>query len=77
MPCSHILAVLEDIEYLTPSLVHIRWWKHFNYLFKEKLIRSETSASTQLMKSFKNIQRNHFDHKSGMYKGILGENTDF
>jgi len=30
-PCRHLMAVLDNIEYLVPSLFHIRWWKHFNY----------------------------------------------
>ena len=34
MPCTHIYCVLDDINYIQPDLFHIRWWKHFNYMFR-------------------------------------------
>jgi len=33
VPCVHIMAVIKDKQYLSPSMFHIRWWKHFNYYF--------------------------------------------
>jgi hypothetical protein len=27
------MAVIQDNQYLSPSMFHIHWWKHFNYYF--------------------------------------------
>jgi hypothetical protein len=70
MPCSHILAVIDNIKYLTPSLIHIRWWKHFNYLFKEKMITSENRSSKKMLDTLKIIRKSHFHKDTGIYKGI-------
>ena len=35
MPCVHICCVLEKTEYYTSELFHLRWWKHFQYLYKK------------------------------------------
>ena len=29
MPCVHMFCVLKKKEYVTPSMFHLRWWKHF------------------------------------------------
>jgi hypothetical protein len=70
MSCSHILAVIDNINYLTPSLIHSRWWKHFNYLFKEKMITSKNRSSKKMLDKMKTIRKSHFDKDTGLYKGI-------
>lgn len=37
LPCRHICAVLNDILYLEPPMFHIRWYKLFNYYYRNKL----------------------------------------
>ena len=34
MPCVHMCCVLDDMKYYTPDLFHIRWWKHYHFMYK-------------------------------------------
>ena len=31
MPCPHMCLVIDNVEYLVPSMYHIKWYKIFNY----------------------------------------------
>ena len=72
MPCVHIFTVLDKPEYLVPSLFHIRWWKHFNFLHKNKdyeVMNQELCRS--LSSTLKDVRKKHYDSSNGYrYKGI-------
>jgi hypothetical protein len=55
---------------LTPSLIHIWWWKYFNYLFKEKLITNKNTSSQSMLDTLKTIRKSRFKKETGLYKGI-------
>ena len=36
MPCTHICAVIDKPDYYEPSMFHVRWYKMFNYYYRDK-----------------------------------------
>jgi hypothetical protein len=73
-PCVHICSVINGKKYFDASLFHIRWWKHFNLLFKNVGFQNNSdknhSSFESLKKSLRLIRQNHFDKTTGQYKGI-------
>ena len=61
MPCVHIYAVLDKQELVLPSMFHLHWWKHFNYLFKNTSKDNNESVQLKLHESLKHVRMNHFD----------------
>ena len=69
MPCVHIYCILDKLEYVTPSLFHIRWWKHFNYLYHSSSDANHSSTSETLRQALTRTRENHYSFVSGKYKG--------
>lgn len=69
MPCAHIYCILDKIENVTPSLFHIRWWKHFNYLYHCNSDANHSSTSDTLRSALSHTRENHYHLSSGKYKG--------
>ena len=78
MPCVHMCTVIDDVNFYEITMFHLRWWKHFRYLYKNS---SETSRNAslrlELEKTLKNIRSIHFDSLTGKYKGVPLSGTLF
>ena len=70
MPCTHMCCIINDRELYTPDLFHIRWWKHYNFLYKNSNHSSQVNASNTLKESLINIRDNHYHPSNGKYKGV-------
>ena len=70
MPCVHICAVIDRCELYTADLFHLRWWKHFNYMFKKGHSKHDKLTRVSLEESVKFNRENHFQERDGKYKGI-------
>ena len=78
MPCVHMCSVINDNKHYSPELFHIRWWKHFHFLFKRDIENQKNEDSVNNMKSsLYHIRENHFCSETGKYKGIPLEGTSF
>jgi hypothetical protein len=77
LPCSHICNVLNSNEYLVPELVHIRWWKHFNYLYKNNCAQKRGASQKKIKDTLEYIRSNHFCKQSGKYKGVPLHDNSF
>ena len=77
LPCRHICAVLDYIEYYEPSLFHIRWHKDFNYHHGNSLSRNiARNTDTVLRELLVYTRANHYT-QSGKYKGIPMMDSEF
>ena len=75
MPCVHIYCVLKKKEYVMPSMFHLRWWKHFNYIFQNEVNYATTDICKKLEDALFNIRSNHFDQSdNNKYKGVYLNN---
>jgi hypothetical protein len=70
LPCTHICCVLDNIDYLTPDLIHIRWWKHFNYLYKNPKTKNDFSTKKCITDALRTIRETHYNKDTGLHKGI-------
>ena len=77
LPCSHISNVLEKSEYFLPELMHIRWWKHFNYLYKNNSTNNKALSQKKITEALDYVRTNHFHSSTGKYKGIPMHNNKF
>ena len=77
LPCSHICNVLDRSEYFIPDLMHLRWWKHFNYLYKNESSKRSGLSHNQLIKTLDEVRSNHFCSRTGKYKGVPLQNNKF
>lgn len=78
MPCVHMCRVLDDMMYYTPDLFHIRWWKHYHFIYKRdnnEYIEHLSAANIQTALS--DIRNNHFNQDTGMFKGICLDGNQF
>ena len=76
-PCEHMACVIENIDHYTPDLFHIRWWKHYHYLYKKKNVSHNEASSNDLQSSLQYSRRNHYCTSSGKWKGVPLEGTLF
>ena len=70
MPCVHICAVIKDMEYLTADLFHIRWWKHFDYVYKKGNSSMDAKTRHSLEYTLYKVRKDHFLESNGKYKGV-------
>jgi hypothetical protein len=77
MPCSHMYYLIEDEILFTPDLFYIRWWKHFNYLFKKVSIQRYKNTSKSIRDTLTKVRHAHFNQINGTFKGIPLEGTPF
>ena len=70
MPCKHICCVIESSDFYTEDLFHIRWWKHFEYIFKKGSSSRDEKTRQSLHESLNYIRSNNYCSISGKYKGI-------
>ena len=77
LPCSHICNVLHNTKYFIPELMHIRWWKHFNYLYKNKDTNNKCFSKKAIFETLEYIRNNHYYSSTGKYKGIPMHNNCF
>ena len=70
MPCVHICTVIDSCELYTADLFHLRWWKHFNYMFKKGHSKHDKLTRLSLEESVNLNRDNHFEQRDGKYKGI-------
>ena len=70
MPCNHICSLISNIELYTIDLFHIKWWKHFNFLYKlgksNKDIKTRSSLHSALIES----REKDFHSDNGKFKGV-------
>jgi hypothetical protein len=77
LPCTHICNVLDKREYFIPELMHIRWWKHFNYLYKNDHSNQQNFSEKSIYDTLEYVRKNHYDTNSGKYKGVPMHNNQF
>ena len=76
MPCVHMASVINDRNYFTKELFHLRWWKSFNLLYKHKDVgignnnSFQYSCKEELEKSLLFVRDHHYDKNTGRYKGV-------
>ena len=73
-PCIHIMATLDNADYLIPELYHIRWWKTYNYYYDASF--TPPTLQDTLHDVFTETKNNSF-HPNGLYKGCNINNTGF
>ena len=77
MPCVHICCVIDEISMYTPDLFHIRWWKHFYFLYKTKVSERNKSSYDHMKASLRHNREHHFSKHDGKYKGVPMKGTKF
>ena len=77
MPCVHMCSVIDDPSLYTADLFHIRWWKHFYFLYKTKVSETNRQSYEDLKQSLNHVRDNHFSKTDGKYKGIPIMGTKF
>lgn len=70
MPCVHMCSVINDSSHYTPDLFHLRWWKHYPYLFKNGCKDNNLMSSNNISQTLKYIRENHYNNDTMKYKGI-------
>ena len=78
MPCRHVCAIINDTKFYTASLFHIRWYKLYNYYYKNNKPTMNGCCNTKdaLETLLLSIRSNAYN-KSGKYKGIYMYGTPF
>ena len=76
MPCVHICSVIDDKKYLTAELFHIRWWKHFDYVYKKGNSSMDAKTRRSLENSLQEVRNFHFHLNNGKYKGVPLNGTE-
>jgi len=76
-PCRHLMAVLDNIEYLVPSLFHIRWWKHFNYFFGSSYAMEEHGPMHDKLVAMHNLLHEKAFDSSMVFRGCCVLGTGF
>ena len=77
LPCRHICAVLDNIQYYVPSLFHVRWHKDYNYYHGNSFSRQiACNTDTALRELLLYTRANHYT-QSGKYKGIPMMDSEF
>ena len=78
MPSVHMCSIINDFNYYTPELFHIRWWKHYHFFYKRE---TDSNNNKDIVKNMKNslfrIRTNHFCHETGIYIGVPLTGTSF
>ena len=77
LPCAHICNILDVSDYFIPELIHIRWWKHFNYLYKNKASQKRGTSQKKLLETLEFVRKHHYCPTTGKYKGIPLHNNKF
>ena len=79
MPCVHMCTVIEDLKYYEISMFHLRWWKHYRYLYKNISSQQDMNIASKndMFESLMYVRQNHFDQNTGKYKGIPIDGTLF
>ena len=77
MPCVHMCCVLEKQEYFTPDLFHLRWWKHYHYLFKNTDNNNNQQSHIKMKDTLKYVRDNHYDNMTMKYKGVPLDGTSY
>ena len=77
MPCTHICAIIGDIEYYEPSMFHIRWYKMFNYYYRDKERNICCTKTNTAIEDLLQVTRANAYHSNGKYKGIHVKGTKF
>ena len=77
LPCSHICHIIDKVEYLTPELIHIRWWKHFNYLYKNPKTNTDFGTKKAISDTLDMIRSTHYHEDTGQHKGIPMQDNMF
>ena len=75
MPCVHMCCVIDDKYSFTPNLFHIRWWKHFNYFFKNGCNKRNNLLQTSTKEALSSFRNHHYDND--VFKGINLTDTPF
>ena len=75
MPCVHICTVIEDASLYVADLFHLRWWKHFYFLYKTKVSDKNKQSYEKMKQSLHKTRENHFNQTNGKYKGIPIQGT--
>ena len=70
MPCVHICSIIKDEQYLTSDLFHIRWWKHFDYIYIKGNSSMDEKTRHSLEMSLNEVRDVHFYSHNGKYKGV-------
>ena len=77
MPCSHICAVIGKTEYYEPSMFHVRWYKMFNYFYRDKQQNECCLKTNDAIEELLKVTRENAYEKNGKYKGIYVKGTKF
>ena len=77
LPCCHICNVIDEVTYLTPDLIHIRWWKHFNYLYKNPKTKTDFNTKNSISDTLEKIRCTHYNVETGLHKGIPLQDNQF
>ena len=70
MPCVHICCIIGDMKYYTIELFNLKWWKHFNYLYKLDSSNYVKETTVSLEEALKETRINDFDNHTGKYHGV-------
>lgn len=77
LPCQHICTVVNDDEYYSPEMFHIRWHKHFNYFHDRDYTDDVSPKKQQIMTDlFLETRKSHY-RSDGTYKGMYIVNSPF
>ena len=78
MPCRHVCAIINEAELYTPSLFHIRWYKLYNYYYKNNRATMNGCNNTKdALDSLLSSIRSNAYNMLGKYKGIYIYGTPF
>ena len=78
MPCRHVCAIIKEVEFYTPSLFHIRWYKLYNYYYKNN--RATMNGCKNMKDALETLllsTRSNAYNTVGKYKGIYIKGTPF
>ena len=70
IPCVHICSLINSIDLYTIDLFHIKWWKHFNFLYKLGESSNDIKTRMSLKSALSHTRDNDFNIDDGKYKGI-------
>ena len=77
MPCTHICAVIDKPEYYEPSMFHVRWYKMFNYYYRDKQRNQYCLKTNDAIEDLLQVTRENAYCSNGKYKGIYVKGTEF
>ena len=77
MPCTHVCAVIGNMEYYEPSMFHIRWYKMFNYYYRDVEKNEFCLKTNGAVENLLLVTRENGYHADGKYKGIYAKGTKF